>query len=458
MDKAFPGMGHVLLVLGNAAQDFLTKGQLEEAKNSDNIFEYLVNTLNRSSLAATETATGVEHDEAHKTGKDFADIATTLATIRDGILVKILAALQPLASWLMVIAKGILANTAFKGRFDSMVAALDAADHEKNVAALAANTIHLRTLEASVPVLAEKLGYTTPEQRQAVMYRFEKYGEIPGGLTTQKQLDEFFNYIGQEQSLRLVQETNKKLTYETTKYRTGSAESLTKPGEIDRYEIGSTVVVPNASAGQVAIKASDYIQKEAFDIALAADEMIVANGPVSRDTLVRRAAEIEREREELKHTLENSNHIRQYWRPNTPEEVEEALQVYDNRNAQELATLQWLYILGKDGTPARPGEARTYLNELSRREQLETAAELTAIEAVKAQMPHLFDALLEGKMRIEGGPSENKREYTIRLIDTETGKEYTIRDVYNAGGGTQSLGESNIDFRDFSESPLPTSP
>jgi hypothetical protein len=456
MEKAFPGMGHIVLGFGNAAEKNLTKIQLEEAKNSGDIFGYLVNALNKSASISAQTATPVEHHEADRVAGVFAGISTTLTNIKDGILTQILAALEPLASWLMVIAKGILANPVFKGRFDSLVSSLDAADNEKNVAALAANTVYLRTLETTVPALAAKLGYTAPEQRQAVVYRFERFNEIPGTIRTQEQFDEFFNYIGQEQSLRVVQETNKKLNYEIDKYTTGSAESLTKPGQIDRYEIGSTAVVPNVTAAQVGIQASGYIQNEAFDIALAAEELIAKNGPVSQAYILQRDAEISRGREELRKEIEEKNSYKIPFLRDKPEQIERALEIYDNAHAQEMATLQLLYSLGRDRTPAKPGETRTYLNNLSRREQREITTELTAIEAIRAQMPSLFDSVLEGTVRIEGGPSEEKREYVIRLIDTRTGREYVIRDVYNVGGGSHSLGGSNIDLTSLLESCSPT--
>jgi hypothetical protein len=59
-------------------------------------------------------------------------------------------------------------------------------------------------------------------------------------------------------------------------------------------------------------------------------------------------------------------------------------------------------------------------------------------------------------VRVEGGPSEDKREYIIRLIDTRTGTEYVIKDVYNGGGGTQPLRGSNIDFSGTRGSPSPS--
>jgi hypothetical protein len=453
MEKAFPGMGNVLLGFGNAAEKNLTKKQLEEAKSSSDIFKYIVSALGKSSAVSAQTATPVEHHEADRVAGVFADISTTLANIRDGILTQILAALEPLASWLMVIAKGILANPIFKGRFDSLVASLDVANNEKNVASLAANTIYLRTLETSVPALAAKLGYTTPEQRQAVMQRFERFNEIPSTIHTQKQLDEFFNYIGQEKSLQVVQETNKKLNYEITKFTIGSAESLTTPGKIDRYEIGSTSVVPNVTAGQVGIQASKYIQDNAFNIAQRAEEVIAENGQLSLSTIIRRGAEIERGRDELKRTLQVNNNQKRYWDKNTPEEIERALQIYDNMYAQEMSQLRLLYAFGMDETPAKPGEIRTYLNTLSRREQRETATELTAIEAIAAELPRLLSGVLEGTVRVEGETREEKREYVIRLIDTRTGKEHIIKDVYNIGGGTQPLSGSNIDIRSLLESP-----
>jgi hypothetical protein len=446
MEKAFPGMGGILHGFGNAAEKYLTKTQLEEAKNSGDIFGYLVNALGESASISAQTATNVEHHEADRVAGVFTNVATVLTNIKDGILTQILAALEPLASWLMVIAKGILANPVFDGRFDSLVSSLDAADNEKNVAALAANEIYLKTLEASVPALAAKLGYATPEQRQDIVHRFERFGEIPSSVFTQEQFDEFFNYIGQEQSLKVARETNKKLNYEIDKFTTGSAESLTKPGKIDRYEIGSTVTVPNVTAAQVGIKASNYLQTTAFDIALEADRILAENGPMSTEALRQRSMEIERVREEKKKYLETHNHTRYYYRKNTPEEIEAALQVYDNEHARELAAIRLLYSLGRDGTPARPGETRTSLNTLSRREQREITTELTAIEAIRAQVPQLFENILKGIIRVEGGPSEGKREYVIRLIDTRTGKEHVIRDVYNVGGGTQSLRGSNIDL------------
>jgi hypothetical protein len=428
MDKAFSGMGGILLGFGNAAEKDLTKAQLEEAKNSGDIFGYIVNALGKSALASAQTATNVEHHEADRVAGVFANVATTLANIKDGILTQILAALEPLASWLMTIAKGILANPVFKGRFDSLVSSLGAADNEKNAAALAANTVYLRTLETTVPALAAKLGYATPEQRQETVLRFERFSEIPKNIRTQEQFDSFFNYIGQEQSLRVAQEVNKKLNYEITKYTTGSAESLTKPGKTDRYEIGSTAAVPNVTPAQVGIQASRYMQEEAFDIALAAERILTKNGPMSQDAIQQRIAEIQQGRKDY-------------------ERIGGALQAYDSSHAKELSALQWLYALGGDGTPARSGETRTYLNTLSRREQREITTELTAIEAIGAQASQqLFNGILEGKVRVEGGPSEATREYVIRLIDMRTGKEYAIRDVHNTGGGSQSLRGSNIDL------------
>jgi hypothetical protein len=457
MEKAFPGMGNILLGFGNAANK-LTKEQLEEAKNSDDIFGYLVNALNKPALVSARTATNVEHHEADRVAGVFAGVKTALENIRDGILAQILAALEPLASWLMIIAKGILANPVFKGKFDNLVASLDAADNEKNVAALAANTVHLRTLETVVPVLASKMGYKTPEQRENVLRRFEKFGEIPSSVRTREQFEEFFNYVGQERSLRIVRETNKRLNYEVDKFTTGAAESLTKPGKIDRYAIGSTAVVPNATAAQVGIKASSYIQTEAFDAVLEADKALAESGPVSQRTLLQKAAEIKRGREALKHRLEVEGNPKLYGRKYKPEEIAEALRIYDNEHAQEMAALQWLYALGKDGTPAKPGEARAYLNSLSRREQREITTELTAIEAIKAQASHLFENVLNGAVRVEGGPDEGKREYVIRLIDTRTGREHVIRDVHNVGGGSQSFGLSNLNLADFLESFSPTQP
>jgi hypothetical protein len=356
----------------------------------------------------------------------------------------------------MVIAKGILANPVFKGKFDHLVSSLDAADNAKNVASLAANTVYLRTLEASVPALAAKLGYTTPEQRENILHRFERFGEIPSNIRTREQFDAFFNYVGQEHSLRLVRETNKELEYEITKFTTGSAESLKKPGKIDRYEIGSTTVVPNVTAAQIGIKASNYIQTNAFDAVLDADRILIEQGPVTQEMISQRADEIKRGREALRRKLETEGNPKLYGLKYKPEQIEEAIRIYDNRNAREMAAMQWLYALGRGGTPAKPGEARTYLNRLSRREQGEITTELTAIEAIRAQSAQLLEGVLNGVIHVEGGPDEGKREYIIRLIDTRTGKEHVIRDVRNIGGNTQSLIGSNIDLANITEQLSPT--
>jgi hypothetical protein len=76
--------------------------------------------------------------------------------------------------------------------------------------------------------------------------------------------------------------------------------------------------------------------------------------------------------------------------------------------------------------------------------QADTVTELTAAEAIDAK--GLLEGFLEGKYRIAGKTEADKREYTIRLIDVNTGREYVIKDIFNKGGASGLFGGTTIDW------------
>jgi hypothetical protein len=140
--------------------------------------------------------------------------------------------------------------------------------------------------------------------------------------------------------------------------------------------------------------------------------------------------------------------------------VEMAKSDIRHRYEEEMSALQIVYAMGADGTPMAPMESRVWLNDTSRREQAETATELSAMLKLVGQYGSgIIAKIASGEYRAEGRTDAEKREYTITLVEAKTKKVIgSVTDIYNVGGSSMSMGGSNLDLTATIEAPAPTPP
>ena len=148
-----------------------------------------------------EVSGGNEYTRAQEVAVELRKLKTLYENVRDGILIKILAALEPIVEWLRMMLKGVLGwlnkngPEGVKGTFTEFLYNMNAEDRKANFQNREINKNQMALTEYQVKELRDRYGFageTTADQkkREDALENFKR-GILPEGMTWEQAKDYF---------------------------------------------------------------------------------------------------------------------------------------------------------------------------------------------------------------------------------------------------------------------------
>jgi hypothetical protein len=370
--------------------------------------------------SALDVASPLTHGRAEEVGNTARGVMAGISSVLEGILLKILAAVEPLVEIIRYgffsILEGLNKSVLFKGQFNEVLYEHYQANIQKNIEAKEINERQMKLAEQKVDSLSKKLGITNSDDLDKFYERFaNKKGT--SGLST-------------EDAVELA----------TAMHFLKSTRDKTAELKGDKARSGR-VRVPG-------ITPIGYAQ-EAYSFAVGKmDEYldITANAVLREDlsdtnVLLRKRETLLRQAEELENSpwghvdygiLARADKLtgEKYWNSDAKAEgyrrYADALEKLISMNADERKQLT--DSMNKDTLKYEGSvKAREFSEKQAMQSQfVENVAagnvNYASLEAAKnAAMQNIIQSVNEGKIRVEVNINKDEKNYTFRLVDSRTG-------------------------------------
>jgi hypothetical protein len=401
-------------------------------------------------LTPIRVATQVQSERAEEVAKSFEKLQAAFDAIKEGILLKIFSALEPVSHLLRSILKGVLtfanAYGPLKGQFTETLNIMNSQDAQANADKKVVNDAQIRVTEIQVKELRQQYGFTDEVKREQAIKDYER-GILPANMS----LEEAQNYFGAEFMLGYVKKKDEELEKQLQNLAEG--KNVGEVSGIGHNSYGSALYGYEAAAAYTYGKRIDDIYtRYGTDMAglqAARDAAIVekqasTTGPFAGSAGVSFGSGVYTSRS----TGEEYSSLDQYL-----EGLDDYIKTLDSAIAGISSFVN-------EGAYKR-GSASLAAATNARNEAEQQVLASQIIENIRVKVGEEFFSRLEnGTVRVVGELSADKREYTFWLKDPRTGKALTdpITD-YNSIGRSMNLSTNdNINFRAAREAVRPTPP
>ena len=387
--------------------------KMKEDPNAD-FLDLLIKAVGNP-ITARKIAGGADNDRAEGVTKSFEELKQTYESVRDGVLIKILALLEPISDWLRSILKGVLKfldEKVFKGQFTEILYAMDAEDAAHNAATKENALQQMQLIEYQVKAGREKYGLVdndSPNSPLKMARRSFEKGIKPENMTWEQARE----YFGAE---KLYEYLTKLLT------------SLGK----DAATLGDIRVSGGKSADLGAIYYS-YVSAAGKKFTSRASKVFTTHGtdPEHLLAMAEGAEEYIQQLSDILLRIDNENYDTHDINLNRSRYNPFLDTTFDDLSTNIQATREWL-MTAKSLSPDLQRIIESYTTDgrfnarnfsqglaVGNRESAEDVqVRAKTIEAVGQQMGESFiEQIKSGTLKFHGVIEAEKRELTIKIED-----------------------------------------